>query len=481
MKHDLALVHKRDLSAGGADVFHQVGADHDRGALAEIPEQYLRLAEREKDPAALDHEAGNFRAALEWSLSQGDQAGPRLARALGEFWLYRGLLEEGRGWLERALTACPPGQRLEAELLRLLGTVLCEAGDLQAADAVLAQGAEAATAASDSCTQARISVLRADIRNMRGATNAETLAECERAAAVLEAGGDTDGLAEALTHAGKLRFALSDLPGSAEVLERAIACARQAGNRRVQMRASYWLAVTFHVLPIPVDAAVTRAERLLRDARGDLWAEADMLKPLCVLYAYQGRFADARAAITRSQAVLASLGAELALAESAIPAALVGLHTGDPAAAERYAREGYRAFRALGHRGGYVNGLAGLLAEALYAQGRFDEARQTIGQALEAPVVDGDYPLSLQAQLLARDGQFPEARQLLAQAEASLPPTPSPIDQAAMLKDRAEVERLAGNPGQAAASLRAALRIYEDRRATSLADRVRSALAGLSE
>jgi tetratricopeptide (TPR) repeat protein len=291
--------------------------------------------------------------------------------------------------------------------------------DLQAAEAALAEGAEAAVAAGSRCVQARISVLRADIRNMQGTPNAETLAECERAAAVLEAGGDLDGLAEALAHVGKLRYWLEDFPGSAAALERAIACAKQAGNRRVQMRASHWLAVTFSVLPIPVDAAVTRAEQLLRDARGDAWAEADMLKPLCVLYAYQGRFADARAAITRSQAVLARLGAKPALAESAIPAALVGLHTGDPALAERYAREGYQAVRALGERGQYVNGLAGLLAEALYAQGRFDEARQTIEQALEAPVTGGDDMLSLQARLLARDGQFAEARELLSRAEAS--------------------------------------------------------------
>ena len=50
-----------------------------------------------------------------------------------------------------------------------------------------------------------------------------------------------------------------------------------------------------------------------------------------------------------------------------------------------------------------------------------------------------------------------------------------------MLEATAEVERLAGNPGQAAASLHAALQIYDDRGATSLAERVRSALADLGE
>jgi hypothetical protein len=48
------------------------------------------------------------------------------------------------------------------------------------------------------------------------------------------------------------------------------------------------------------------------------------------------------------------------------------------------------------------------------------------------------------------------------------------------LKARAEVERLAGAPGQAAASLRAALDIYELQRAIALAGQARSALAGLA-
>ncbi len=59
-----------------------------------------------------------------------------------------------------------------------------------------------------------------------------------------------------------------------------------------------------------------------------------------MLYAYLGRSADARAAIDRSQSIFAGFGAKLALAESAIPAGLMGLIIGDPAAAERYCREG---------------------------------------------------------------------------------------------------------------------------------------------
>jgi len=82
----------RLAEAGGTD------AARHRHAAA-----FLGLAERERGPAALSRELDNFRAALEWSLARGDQIGPRLARALGSFWLARGLLQEGRDWLERAL------------------------------------------------------------------------------------------------------------------------------------------------------------------------------------------------------------------------------------------------------------------------------------------------------------------------------------------------------------------------------------------
>ena len=107
---------------------------------------FLSLAERERGRAVLSREQDNFRAALEWSLSNGDQTGPRLARALGHFWLGCGLLQEGRDWLERALTQRPADRRLRADLLRLLGAALCEAGELNQAVTVLSEASQVAAA-----------------------------------------------------------------------------------------------------------------------------------------------------------------------------------------------------------------------------------------------------------------------------------------------------------------------------------------------
>ena len=229
-------------------------------------------------------------------------------------------------------------------------------------------------------------------------------------------------------------------------------------------------------LPIPADAAVARTEELLYDASDDTWAEADLLESLSGLYAYAGRSADARAALDRSQSLIAGLGVKLALAVPNIEAGHIELTLGDPVALNAVCGRGTETLQAVGAR--YFLALATIvLAEALYDQGRFDADAQMNEEPL-----DGASPnfaaraAFVQAKLLARRGQFAEARSLTEEG-ARLASAASPLAQATVHEASAEVERLAGEPGQAAARLRAALRIYEDRRATALAERARTALA----
>jgi tetratricopeptide (TPR) repeat protein len=224
-------------------------------------------------------------------------SGPRLAAATGDFWLARGFLPEAQDWLERALAAGSADRRLHADLLRLLGTVLYQAGDLERAEAVLAEGAQAARAEGLAAVQARIRVQLAGIHGTRGGSDAEALAECQAAAATLDAEGDVAGLAEASLAIGKLQLFLGDPAAAAQTLERAAAYAAQSGGHYVQREAPSWLVGTFLELPTPADVAISRAQQLLEAASGDRWAEAAILQTLSVLYAYTGRFADARAAV----------------------------------------------------------------------------------------------------------------------------------------------------------------------------------------
>jgi predicted ATPase/class 3 adenylate cyclase len=383
-----------------------------------------------------------------------------------------------------ALAVWPQGtQEQRAGLLRLLGIMLYMAGDLEQAETVVSEGAKAAAAAGLSALQARIGILLAEIHTLQGGPSAAALAECEAAIAVLDSESDLEGLAEAWTLAGRLRFGLGDSPAAEQALERAIAYARQCANHRAESLAASWLAVTLTMLPVPADAAVARTEQLLQAVGSGPWAEADLLTSLQVLYAYTGRFADARAASARCRSVYAGSGAKVAWAECTSQAGQMELIAGDPAAAERYLREGYEAFRAMGERG-YLSSVAGWLAGAVYAQGRLDEAQQMTEEA-QAATVPGDIDAQVwwrvtRARLLARGGHFPAARTLLDEAAALVSPTSWATFQAQILMAKAEVDQLAGAPRQAERSLRAALRIYQDRHATPLADQATAALANLT-
>jgi tetratricopeptide (TPR) repeat protein len=130
---------------------------------------------------------------------------------------------------------------------------------------------------------------------------------------------------------------------------------------------------------------------------------------------------------------------------------------------------------------GPLSSVAGRLAEALYTQGRLDEAQQMTEEA-QAAAAPGDIDAQARwraprAQVLARGGQYPAARALLDEAAALVSPTSWQMLKAEILMARAEVEGLAGEHEQAEASLRAALRIYRGRHATALASRAAAALA----
>jgi predicted ATPase/RsiW-degrading membrane proteinase PrsW (M82 family) len=88
-------------------------------ALAERAEPALTSPEQAFWLARLSEENANIRSALAWSRETGElELGLRLAGALVRFWSARGLMAEGRQWLERALAEAfgvAPAVRAKAE------------------------------------------------------------------------------------------------------------------------------------------------------------------------------------------------------------------------------------------------------------------------------------------------------------------------------------------------------------------------------
>ena len=104
-------------------------------------------------------------------------------------------------------------------------------------------------------------------------------------------------------------------------------------------------------LPVPADTAAARAEQLLQTADGDPWAGADIVIPLSQIYAYAGRFADARGMIARAWSVHDRPGAKSRWALCAGLAGHIEQIAGDPPAAEHHLQEAYLALRAIGEQG----------------------------------------------------------------------------------------------------------------------------------
>ncbi len=102
--------------------------------LAEAAEPELKGSLQLARLEELETEHDNLRAALGWSLDGGNgELGLRLAGALGEFWLMRGRLSEGRRWLETALAggdASPAAVRVKA--LDRAGSIAILQGDERA-------------------------------------------------------------------------------------------------------------------------------------------------------------------------------------------------------------------------------------------------------------------------------------------------------------------------------------------------------------
>jgi predicted ATPase/DNA-binding SARP family transcriptional activator len=444
---------------------------------------FVGAAERAGNFSDLVRELDNLRGTLEWAVFAEPELGARLARSLGDFWLMRGLLHEARSWLERLLASSGISEELVAELLGLLGTVLYEEGELDESEAVLSQGLALAMSLRLSALEARLRVRLADTRTARGSIGVHAaLQECEAAAALLEDDQDLDSLAEVRLVLGKHYYFLGKSPADETAFQGAAAYAREVGNRRVELLASEWLAVSLLTLRVPSDVAIARQEESLLAVSGERWAEAGVLMPLALSYAYAGRFGEARETLARSRSIFGELGARLEWASGAWNAGLIELLAGDLAAAERPLWEGCDALAAMGERG-YLSGILALLAETLYRQGRLGEAKRLTDQAKDAAAPD-DIPVqahwrTTRAKVLAREGGSTIAERLLDEAGAIVSGTAFAAVFGDVLLAKAEVQRLAGALDDAAETLRTALRLYEERKAVPLVDQVQAMLAGL--
>jgi tetratricopeptide (TPR) repeat protein len=195
----------------------------------------------------------------------------------------------------------------------------------------------------------------------------------------------------------------------------------------------------------------------------------------------QGRFDDARLLIADADTAAQELGLEMVRAAGVLRAAgEIELLAGDTAAAERAFREAYETLER-GQDWGHLASVAPLLALALLAQGRTDEAERPL-ELTSRWILDDDSDaqitfLRARARLAALKGDPADAEALARRAVERATKGDDLNAHGAALVDLAEALQLRGRRDEATAALRDALGLYERKGNVVAAQHTRQRLA----
>ena len=405
------------------------------------------------------------------------RAGADHLGAAGRRAFARGDMAVASGLLLRAAALLASDDPARLELLPTIGEALQETGDFKRSLDVL----DEAIAAGDEGQAAKASVVRALVRASSGAGPGDAIVrEAKRAIAVFEPARDDAGLATASRMLAWAHGTEGRYGDAADAARRAIERADAAGDTRQHLRASTLYALSALHGPTPATEAIDRCRQIVEDVAGDRRAEGLVTIVLGWLEAMRGDFDAARELARRGRAILDDLGTNV-LAASTVSSEIEML-AGDPAAAERDLRRDFDALTELGET--YLRStVAGDLAQAVYVQGRPDEALDLAALAeelaAEDDVISQVFWRSVRAKVLAQRGRAEEALPLAEQAVELIRGTDSPVTLARTLVDLAEVQSLAERPDEAREALTEAAALLERKENVVGAQRVAERLEAL--
>jgi DNA-binding SARP family transcriptional activator len=363
--------------------------------------------------------------------------------------------------LSRAVALLPPGDPARVDLVP---TVRVAQG-LRVEDLDWAfEALEDAVEAGDERLRAHALVQRGLLRLFTGseATTSGLVAIAEQAIRVFSRFGDELGLARGWRLVDQAEYQARRAGPSVDAAERALVHARRAGDRFEEREIVQFLLTSLILGPEPARGAITRCERLLAAASSDPVLEINALGALAYFLAIQGRSAEAQELLARGRRLTVTLGPGYWVPP--VYFALSAAWQDDPVALERELRPGHQALTQIEEKSNFSS-LAALLAEAVYAQGRYDEAEALVQEARAA-----SQPIDVQCQtiwrtvtakVLARRGTPERAEKLISEAIAYVEQSDFLPVQAQALMDRAEVLELAGRADAACRVLEEVERLWE--------------------
>jgi predicted ATPase len=388
----------------------------------------------------------------------------------------------GVNLISRAVALLPPEDPLRVELVPNVRVVQGLEDETRWADRVLTEAVEAAATTGDRRLAAQALVQRGLLRLFTDpdVTADELIDTAERSTAVFAELGDEAGLARAWRLRAQAHYLVRRGGASAEASERALVHARNAGDRFEEREIVEWLAIALVLGPAPASEAADRCRQLIREAAHNrlLQDEVQVTAVLAPLEAMLGNLEEANELIAQVRRTTEEVHEWIWIA--AFWQAYILVWQGDPAGAERALRPAYDALRHLGEKS-HFSSITHALSNALYAQGRYDEAER-LTRECEAASRRNDVHSQInwratRAMVLARRGAFDEAERLAREAVAYAEGTDFLLAHAEALEHLGEVLELAGDRSGAHDALVAAVRLHEQKGNVLNADSVRTRLA----
>ncbi len=384
-------------------------------------------------------------------------------------------------FMSRAVALMPKDDPARVDLIPNVRVVQGLSGDLSWAEDVLTEAVAAAKASNDQRLEAhalvQLGFLRLFTRTRVEAGDLHRVAD--DAIAIFEELCDDLGLARAWRLAAQAHYLARRAGRCAEASERALKHARAVGDPLEIREIVEWLCVALMLGPTPAADAANRCEALLVEVSGDPILEPTVLSVLGNARAMQGKLDEAHQLLERWRRVVAEFGDSIWL--FGINFGMVAL-ADDPVAAEQELLPGYEALGRLGEKS-HFSSVTGLLARALCAQGRYDEAQRLTHESEEAARPNDIHSHILwrttRAQVLAHQGELESAEALALEAVGFAAESDFLDSHADALMVLAELRVQAGRKKDAIAHAEDAIRLYEQKGNLLSAERARSRLRAI--
>ena len=409
----------------------------------------------------------------EWELARDAQA---CLQAAAQKVLLGGDPDAAADLLVRAVSLLPAHDDSRVGLLPMLGTALFEAGRFTEADGVLTEAID--RAGSDALLESRARIERQFVRLQAEGAIDESGRIAQDALRVFEAHGDVRGQSRTWSLRAMVDWMQGRAKRADEGWQRGAEFARLARDDLELFEILAWRASAVLSGPTPVPEAIAICAEIREEVEVSPLATGQTLPPLAALHAMQGDFNTARSLLAEANTLLEELGRLYTVGLVQFEA-MVELLAGRAAAAEKRLRTAYERLDEMGEKALFAS-TAAMLAHAIYAQGRYDEAARFCRASRRAAAADD---LSAQvewrgaaAKLLAQRGRIAEAEALAREAVELVAQTDFLRSHGDTLLDLGEVLALAGQTQKAAGALRHGLDLYEQKGDTVMAARARSKL-----